>query len=238
VLKNGDDEKAAQGLRSRDLKQRLAHLERVTQEPNSRETLHALLEALQDDSWHLRQYAAKGLVQVGGKAVPHLIRLLTEGVWFVRSGAASALGEIGREQAFDPLTRLVNDENMNVRRQTILALARISAQIPASRAAQILAQQALSLRQQVLEALETEHPERALELRTLSSRGAPARIPFPSDEGESSAAQGEALRRFRQALAEAGQEDVPSGRHPEQDEPKKEDRAAERRGKEVRFWID
>lgn len=219
MLKNGDEDKIPPGLRSRDLKQKLAQIDRVMSDPQSRETMQVLLQALQDDSWHLRHHAAQALVHIGAKAVSPLIRLLTEGVWFVRSSAALALGELGREQAVEHLLRLLGDENRTVRSQAVLALAKISLQVPPSRMAVLLAGQPLDVHRQILDSLQKTDRNRSLELAGLLAQGNAPELGPPHATGDEGSSAADVLRRFRQALEEIAQGDPSRPRNRETDHP-------------------
>lgn len=72
-----------------------------------------LIEALRDEYWHTREMAAIALGEIGDpRAVGPLIQAVREGC--VRSGAATALGQIGGA-AVEPLIRALKDEDVGVR---------------------------------------------------------------------------------------------------------------------------
>ena len=109
-MKNESPKGTGDGLKIKDLKHRLAMIDEAMVDPQSKEALNLLLQAIQDESWHLRNYAAKAMTQVGTKVVSPLLKLLAEGVWYVRASAASALGDLGKDQAIDPLLRIPQRE--------------------------------------------------------------------------------------------------------------------------------
>jgi len=115
---------ALESLRSKDLTRRLAGLAKIVEE-GGKEKLPILIEALQDQSWHLRVEAAKAVAKEGARAVPRLLKLLEGGVWYVRVVSAQVLGEIGDERGVPLLIRLLGDNNDTVRRTSREALRRI-----------------------------------------------------------------------------------------------------------------
>lgn len=93
----------------------------------------ALLETLQsDDSVSVRVTAGAALANIGDeRALPILLeRLGPEYRDLERSGAASALGILGSQEATKPLTELLDDEDSRVRRAARLALVAILEECP------------------------------------------------------------------------------------------------------------
>jgi|Deesub1362A_J573_1020465.scaffolds.fasta_scaffold02086_3 HEAT repeat protein len=64
------------------------------------EALSALVGALDDRRWQVREAAVVGLGEIGKKAVPHLRRALDDPLQEVREQAALALGRLGYEVSF------------------------------------------------------------------------------------------------------------------------------------------
>jgi HEAT repeat protein len=59
------------------------------------------------------------------ESIPHLIELLEDEEWSIRSGAAYALGEIGDETAAETLIKHLDDSNEIVRKNVVIALGQI-----------------------------------------------------------------------------------------------------------------
>ena len=77
-------------------------------------SIRILVKALQLESWTLRRRVVRALERVGKPAVPYLIESLESGLWYVREGAAIALGSIGDPGAIEPLIKLLGDSNRSV----------------------------------------------------------------------------------------------------------------------------
>lgn len=84
-----------------------------------------LLEALGNDDWRVRAYAAwtLGLTREQ-RAVPALISALQDRVWRLRAAAAWTLVEIGDARATAPMKRALNDEAWQVRWAAVSFVAR------------------------------------------------------------------------------------------------------------------
>jgi HEAT repeat protein len=83
-----------------------------------------LIDALNNDSWVVRENAAKSLGNLALiEAVEPLISLLGDKEWRVRKQAINALGKIGSDEAVKPLLRLLYDGDADVRRNTTEVLA-------------------------------------------------------------------------------------------------------------------
>ncbi len=72
-----------------------------------------------------RQEIIDELVEIGSPAVPQLVELLNNGEYKVRMAAATTLGEIGDDQAIEPLIESLSDTSKNVQRVTTVALIKI-----------------------------------------------------------------------------------------------------------------
>ncbi len=79
-----------------------------------------------------RQEMVDELVELGSPAVRQLIELLSDAEYKVRMAAATTLGEIGDEQAIEPLIESLSDTSKNVQRVSTGALINIGeAAVPA-----------------------------------------------------------------------------------------------------------
>jgi len=74
-----------------------------------------VLKILKSDP-EMRGVAKNILVRIGVDAVDGLISVLDSELWFVRKNAVEALGEIGDRKALPHLIRLMEDEDVEVRR--------------------------------------------------------------------------------------------------------------------------
>ena len=88
--------------------------------------VNALLGALHDDAWQVREEAATTL---GKLRAPHardeLITSLDDAYWQVRLRAARALGRIGDAKASAPLATLLTHSISNLRKEAALALGEL-----------------------------------------------------------------------------------------------------------------
>ena len=73
----------------------------------------------------VRTLAAKGLVNIGSRAVRPLINGLKSQLWMVRYMSAETLGHIGDPLALDPLVHRVEDDDQSVACAAIVALGRL-----------------------------------------------------------------------------------------------------------------
>jgi HEAT repeat protein len=104
-------------------------LGRVMDDPDSREAVDALVEALRDEGQMTRQFAATSLAEIGG---PHVRRELLELAedegedGDVRGQAVFALGKVGDEETARRLQSLLDDtEDEEVRQKTFSALSKL-----------------------------------------------------------------------------------------------------------------
>jgi len=98
--------------------------------------VEALIQALKDTTWSVRENAAEALGEIGdARAVEALIQALKDQSGSVRANAAWALGKIGRP-AVEPLIQALEDEDGDVRAGAAEALERIGGK----RAVEALAQ--------------------------------------------------------------------------------------------------
>jgi HEAT repeat protein len=86
----------------------------------------ALVEALNDGDFSVRNDAARSLVTVAGPdAVEPLIGLAGDEDTMVRETAASCLGSLGDPRAVGPLVRLCGDQSWGVRYSAVRSLGRL-----------------------------------------------------------------------------------------------------------------
>ncbi len=117
---------AVELLKSRDIRRRMAAVD-MAAAMVSPEAVALLIKAIQDQSWSLREYAIAKIVLIGQRAVPSLLRLLRDGVWYARTASAQALGLIGDVRALPCLVSLSRDSNRSVTESAgnaVLAISR------------------------------------------------------------------------------------------------------------------
>ncbi len=199
----GDIVEALESLRSKDLVRRLTGLAKIVEE-GGKEKLPILIEALQDQSWHLRAESAKAIVKEGPRAVPRLLKLLEGGVWYVRAISAQVLGEIGDERALSPLIRLIGDGNDTVRRNAKEALRRIFEVGAVARLAVAVRECSPGERETALKLLSAVDPIKAEMMTTLKEEATilvdEEAAPKPAVSEEDSTA--EVMRKLRKVLQE------------------------------------
>ncbi|MGZ7068582.1 MAG: HEAT repeat domain-containing protein, partial [Methanobacterium sp.] len=65
-----------------------------------------LIEALNDENFAVRKFAAKALGEIGDiKAVDPLIETINDEDWGVKMATLKALGDLGDEKAIDPIKK-------------------------------------------------------------------------------------------------------------------------------------
>lgn len=90
------------------------------------ETSAALLKALNDRAWQVREEAATTLGKLRAAPVRDaLIAALDDDYWQVRARAARALGQIGDRTAAKPLATLLSHPISNLRKEAALALGEL-----------------------------------------------------------------------------------------------------------------
>lgn len=82
--------------------------------------IYPLIQLLSDAS--VDAFAAETLSKIGSDAVPALISTLDDQNDSLRYWATGILGWIGDRRAIEPLKRVVNDENAEVRKSAVRAL--------------------------------------------------------------------------------------------------------------------
>ena len=101
-------------LRHRDPEEKLGWITQLAQNPTE-ESIEVLLDVLQQESWFLRDQAARVLATMGEPVLEPLIEYLGSGVWYTRAAAVSALGRMGNPRAAAPLVGMLKDPNCTVR---------------------------------------------------------------------------------------------------------------------------
>jgi HEAT repeat protein len=101
-------------LRHRDPEEKLGWITQIAQNPTE-ESVEVLLDVLQQESWFLRDQAARVLAGMGEMVLEPLVRYLGSGLWYTRASAVSALGRMGNPRAAAPLVGMLNDPNRTVR---------------------------------------------------------------------------------------------------------------------------
>jgi HEAT repeat protein len=101
-------------LRYRDPEEKLGWITQLAQNPTE-ESIEVLLDVLQQESWFLRDQAARVLATMGEPVLEPLIEYLGSGVWYTRASAVLALGRMGNPRAAAPLVEMLKDPNRTVR---------------------------------------------------------------------------------------------------------------------------
>ena len=173
-------------LRHRDPEEKLGWITQLAQSPTE-ESIEMLLDVLQQESWFLRDQAARVLSTMGEAVVEPLIEYLNSGLWYTRASAVSALGRMGNPRAAAPLVERLKDPNRTVRDavwEALLDLCRNELATQELAAAfQLLPERA---RRYALDGLLERDAESAGRvLRHMEVRGAPdASAPRQAAEGE------------------------------------------------------
>jgi HEAT repeat protein len=101
-------------LRHRDPEEKLGWITQLAQNPTE-ESIEVLLDVLQQESWFLRDQAARVLATMGEPVLEPLVEFLGSGLWYTRASAVAALGRMGNPRAAAPLVGMLNDPNRTVR---------------------------------------------------------------------------------------------------------------------------
>lgn len=101
-------------LRHRDPEEKLGWITQLAQNPTE-DSIEVLLDVLQQESWFLRDQAARVLASMGEPVFEPLLKYLGSGLWYTRASAVSALGRMGNPRAAGPLVGMLNDPNRTVR---------------------------------------------------------------------------------------------------------------------------
>jgi len=92
----------------------------------------ALIEALKDEDWYVRWYAAEAIVKISSPAAPAVREALRDGNKDMKKKAAWALGRIGDHSASDVLIEALKDGNKDVRKNAAESLEKIEEKTPGS----------------------------------------------------------------------------------------------------------
>ena len=101
-------------LRHRDAEEKLGWITQLAQNPTE-ESIEVLLDVLQQESWFLRDQAARVLATMGESVLEPLVQYLGSGLWYTRASAVLALGRMGNPRAAAPLVEMLKDPNRTVR---------------------------------------------------------------------------------------------------------------------------
>ena len=101
-------------LRHREPEEKLEWIRELARNPTP-DSIEILLDVLKQESWFLRDQAARALATLGEVVFDPLVEYLGSGLWYTRTAAASALGKMGLPAAARPLTQLLRDPNRTVR---------------------------------------------------------------------------------------------------------------------------
>ena len=101
-------------LRHREPEEKVEWIRELARNPTP-DSIEVLLDVLKQESWFLRDQAARALATLGESVVDPLIDYLDSGLWYTRTAAASALGRMGLPVAAAPLVSLLKDPNRTVR---------------------------------------------------------------------------------------------------------------------------
>ncbi|MFQ6015580.1 MAG: HEAT repeat domain-containing protein [Anaerolineae bacterium] len=90
------------------------------------QAVEALVGALHDSDWHIRDRAALALGNIRDPhALEPLVRALRDADWRVRDRAAAALGKMGDARAVAPLIQALHDDDEDVRLRVTAVLGKI-----------------------------------------------------------------------------------------------------------------
>ncbi len=112
-------------LRHRDPEEKLDWIRQLAKDPTP-DAVEVLLDALEQESWFLRDQAAHALALMGEHVLEPLLARLDSGLWFTRAAAATALGRMGSADAAAALTQVLRDPNRTVRDAAWDALAALA----------------------------------------------------------------------------------------------------------------
>ena len=101
-------------LRHREPEEKLEWIRELARNPTP-DSIEILLDVLKQESWFLRDQAARALATLGEIVLEPLIEYLGSGLWYTRTAAALALGKMGYPAAARPLISLLKDPNRTVR---------------------------------------------------------------------------------------------------------------------------
>lgn len=120
-------------LRHRDPEEKIDWIRQLAKDPTP-DAVGVLLDALEQESWFLRDQAAHALASLGEDVLEPLVARLDSGLWFTRAAAAAALGRMGSPEAASALTSILRDPNRTVRDAAWDALAALARENPGAHA--------------------------------------------------------------------------------------------------------
>lgn len=112
-------------LRHRDPEEKIDWIRQLAKDPTP-DAVEVLLDALEQESWFLRDQAAHALASLGEVVLGPLVERLDSGLWYTRAAAAAALGRMGAPESASALTATLRDPNRTVRDAAWDALAALS----------------------------------------------------------------------------------------------------------------
>jgi HEAT repeat protein len=112
-------------LRHRDPEEKIDWIRQLAKDPTP-DAIEVLLDALEQESWFLRDQAAHALASLGEIVLEPLVGRLDSGLWYTRAAAAAALGRMGAPEAAPALAATLRDPNRTVRDAAWDALAALA----------------------------------------------------------------------------------------------------------------
>ena len=107
------------------IKNENTELENTSDKSLNNVTVEELINSLNDKDWNIRMNAAKTLVEIGEPAVSKLVDSLKDKNWQIRWYVTEILGEIGNVRSIEPLIKHLNDKNIGVQSNSVIALVKI-----------------------------------------------------------------------------------------------------------------
>ncbi|MBD3334449.1 MAG: hypothetical protein GF355_02945 [Candidatus Eisenbacteria bacterium] len=95
-------------------------LRQMPPKPTS-EQCRELVAALATEKWSLREKIAERLALAGPPAVPALLEMLANGLWFSRAAAVKALGRMADPRALLPVLKACKEANQTVSEEALRA---------------------------------------------------------------------------------------------------------------------
>lgn len=157
-----------EALRRKNLEGKKTFIDELRRQKNPK-SVSLLLEILCDESWYLRDLARAALVETGALAVQPLRDVLASGLWFTRSAAARALGELGDGRSAGEMLGMLDDSNHTVRDGGILALKALAERDGAAAIAQAIEDLPPELRGSRQSLLQQRAPELAALVESAAS---------------------------------------------------------------------
>jgi HEAT repeat protein len=117
--------KTFDALSTRSLAGKREYVRGLEERPDE-EKLSLLVECLCDESWFMRELSEEALQRCGEKAVPALVPLLAQGLWYTRSSAARVLGRLASRTPIPGMLAMAGDSNATVADAARTALVEIA----------------------------------------------------------------------------------------------------------------